>query len=72
MLHFQPDETGVCLRGTEVKPKMDRFIIRHFQDRDKVVPNNWFLQTDKGERERTGNMALNYKIRFETSGIPKI
>lgn len=54
MLHFQPDETGVCLRGTEVKPKMDRFIIRHFQDRDKVVPNNWFYRQIKGSVREQG------------------
>ena len=29
MIHFQSKEPGACLRATEVKPKLDRFIIEN-------------------------------------------
>ena len=29
IIHFQHDQDGATLRATEVKPKLDRFIIKH-------------------------------------------
>ena len=51
LLHFQPDEPGACLRGTEVKPKLDKFIISCYLAKEKSVPDNWFLETNKEKRE---------------------
>ena len=51
MLHFQPDETGACLRGTEVKPKLDKFIRKCFQIQDNSIPDQWYLETKKESRE---------------------
>ena len=31
MIHFQHSAEGACLRATEVKPKLDRFLIRKFR-----------------------------------------
>ena len=36
LIHFQHDQEGATLRATEVKPKLDRFIIEEFQ---KYWPN---------------------------------
>lgn len=72
MLHFQPDETGACLRGTEVKPKLDKFIRKCFQIQDNIIPDQWYLETKKESREGKSVFALNYQIRFETSGTPEI
>ena len=63
-LHFQHDVTinpGAVLRATEVKPKLDRFILRKIGGKE-FIPSNWFLP--KGSE--TG--ALDYKLRFCTSG----
>ena len=52
MWHFQPEIPGCCLRATEVKPKLDRFLLEHYPD-DKVLV-------------RVGDTdALDYKLSFE-------
>lgn len=72
LLHFQPDESGACLRGTEVKPKLDKFIIKCYLKREKSIPDHWFLETKQEKRKEKENFALNYKIRFEAQGTPQI
>lgn len=72
MLHFQPDETGACLRGTEVKPKLDRFIRKILAENSEQIPDHWFLETNEKSRAKKNNYALNYKIRFQTSGVAEI
>lgn len=52
MWHFLPDETGCCLRATEVKPKLDKFL--------KTKPgykSEWQIK-DKDQK------ALDYKMTF--------
>ncbi|MBR1964300.1 MAG: hypothetical protein IKA19_06380 [Muribaculaceae bacterium] len=56
MWHFLPDETGCCLRATEVKPKLDKFL--------KTKPgykSEWQIK-DKDQD------ALDYKMSFCTVG----
>ncbi len=59
MWHFQPNQSGCCLRATEVKPKLDKFLIKlvDFQD-------SYYLDKSK-------NNALDYKLWFEPIGCPK-
>ena len=59
MWHFQSYQSGCCLRATEVKPKLDKFLIKlvDFQD-------NYYLDKSK-------NNALDYKLWFEPIGCPK-
>ncbi len=64
-IHFQHDQDGAILRATEVKPKLDEFILRKMGGKEnKDIPDSWFV---KGDRS-TG--ALNYKMRFYVSGEP--
>lgn len=62
LIHFQHDQNGATLRATEVKPKLDRFIIEKMGGVDQV-PNNWFIGDTK---------ALDYKMRIVTDGAPEI
>jgi len=61
MIHFQYDEEGATLRASEVKPKLDRFLITklgkgNYGDGLKVAEKNkWLL----GEHN-----SLNYKMRI--------
>ena len=32
LIHFQHDQDGATLRATEVKPKLDRFLIEKFKE----------------------------------------
>lgn len=56
MWHFQGDDPNCCLRATEVKPKLDRFIIKTKTLRGEAIPDDWWI--DKH------NSALNYKMRI--------
>lgn len=73
IIHFQHDQVGATLRATEVKPKLDRFILMKLgreadntlTDNDAIYKkgkevansNGWLIDKDKG--------ALDYKMRVE-------
>ena len=61
MIHFQSNEEGACLRGTEVKPKLDKFILK----KKGSIPSEWYV-----DREQSN--ALNYKIRIAAKEEAKI
>lgn len=62
MWHFQGDDPNCCLRVTEVKPKLDRFIIKTKTLRGEAIPDDWWI--DKGH-----NSALNYKMRISCNSV---
>lgn len=80
IIHFQHDQDGATLRATEVKPKLDRFIIEKLgkeadntltdyeaiYKKGKEIANNkgWLIDKDKG--------ALNYKMKIEGNRFNKI
>ena len=53
MIHFQHNETGACIRASELKPKLDRFLIKKY-GRDKL--ENYFIDSTNGKE------ALRYKV----------
>lgn len=55
LIHFQHDQEGATLRASEVKPKLDRFIIKQLTDQEKA---DW--STPKG--------TLDYKLKIESNG----
>jgi len=61
IIHFQPTDIGVCLRATEVKPKFDKFLLKHqiFTENQK---QQWFYQTEDGQ------LSSKMKLRFEPKG----
>lgn len=60
MIHFQYDQNGACLRASEVKPKLDKFIIK----KNSNIPDNWYI--DKSKKS-----ALNYKMKIIVKGTPQ-
>lgn len=64
LIHFQHDQDGATLRASEVKPKLDKFIIEKTQT--DSISSNWF--TGKKEEERK---SLAYKIRITPVGVQK-
>ena len=63
MWHFRPDEKGCCLRASEVKPKLDKFLM------DKLgsdVEDEWNLKNQGDEK----SIHLDYKMTFEAIGEP--
>ena len=80
MWHFQGGEPDCCLRVTEVKPKLDRFIEMR---REGGVPDGWYVDkthnsalkyksSDRSEAEekvdKAHNSALKYKMRISCGG----
>ena len=77
LIHFQHDQEGATLRASEVKPKLDRFVIKHaFHDSfDECKEFLIGYNPDPNKREdsirtlrgkwNSGYRALNYKIRIE-------
>lgn len=63
MIHFQADpenELNVCLRASEVKPKLDRFLIKKIGGRDKVTGERkkWV----RAENTNGVDLSLNYRM----------
>lgn len=75
LIHFQYDQEGATLRASEVKPKLDRFILGKLGKNEDGLPDydkgmkcaeekGWLLgQSGKGKG------ALNYKMRIESSSL---
>jgi len=64
LVQFQSYEDGVCLRASEVKPRLDQFIINELKKINKVVPKDWLIKKDnKGTAQ-----ALNYKLQIISQG----
>jgi hypothetical protein len=55
IIHFQSDQKGATLRATELKPKLDRFLIEHFTERN--IDYKKFLINGQEK-------ALNYSIKI--------
>ena len=69
IIHFQHDQAGATLRASEVKPKLDRFLLNKMeQETGKRVA---VLKKDNGyavmftDKEHN---ALNYRMNFEVPG----
>ena len=59
LLHFQGDQQGACLRATEVKPKLDRFIVGYLKQHGADIPDGW-----QQKPERRDYVALRYKLHI--------
>lgn len=60
IIHFQHNQSGATLRATEVKPKLDRFIIKKLGG-VKNISKDWFVKETE---------ALNYKMQISALGEP--
>ena len=61
MIHFQWEQEGATLRATEVKPKLDRFIVEWCQSKGIEIPQEWYI-------DQKQKPALKYKMRIEAKG----
>lgn len=79
LIHFQWDQKGATLRASEVKPKLDKFIIQRFFFNDFELCKCYLVGYDPRHQEKIrrkfeeeGFRALNYKIRIEPQGEKQI
>lgn len=64
LLQFQGSTEGACLRASEVKPKLDAFVLQQLGD---ACRPEWKLETTAGHEP-----ALCYKMRFTAKGKVQI
>lgn len=64
MWHFQPDEKGCCLRATEVKPKLDRFLADQCRD---GIPDKRYKLSFKANGSKK-NCEDNVRLFFGNMG----
>jgi hypothetical protein len=67
MIHFQHDEDGACLRPSEVKPKLDNFIIKWCEGKKIAIPDSWYINAEN----KANITALKYKMRIKGVGNSK-
>lgn len=60
LIHFQHDQEGATLRASEVKPKLDRFILGKLSPEERQIGENqgWI-------KSKNGKTWLDYKLRVE-------
>lgn len=58
LIHFQADQQGATLRVSELKPKLDKFLIEKFKKNGIKIHDNWWV--GKGDHP-----ALDYKVRID-------
>ncbi|MBR3917715.1 MAG: hypothetical protein IKJ59_03145 [Clostridia bacterium] len=61
-IHFQHYEKGATLRATEVKPKLDKFLVEKLGG-EANINKEWFVKSENNKK------ALNYKLKFAVQGI---
>lgn len=69
LLHFQ-DESDACLRASEVKPKLDRFIVKKLKGKDnlKKIHPSWIQAEHQNEKD----VALKYRMTIKRAPGAKI
>jgi hypothetical protein len=56
MIHFQGGQAGATLRATDVKPRLDRWLVDHHPN---LIPPEWYALAED-DRQR----SLNYRLRI--------
>ena len=67
LIHFQYDNSGATLRATEVKPKLDRYII-YKKGRDNI-PESWKRDNndkkDKTDSDNKSEKAKSFSLKYQ-------
>jgi len=75
LIHFQSDQKGATLRATELKPKLDSFLIKYAFDDDFEKYKTFLIgykepqkPTDKKmtENDFEGKLAFDYRVRINS------
>jgi hypothetical protein len=70
IIHFQSEQTGATLRATELKPKLDRFLIKvQNMLNENKKPKNEFRHFFIGDGKE--HLSLEYKIRITAHNVQK-
>ncbi|MDZ4679328.1 MAG: hypothetical protein SGI94_02725, partial [Saprospiraceae bacterium] len=65
LIHFQHEQAGATLRATEVKPKLDKYLIEHAFDSDASKYARFLVGGKNAEHK-----ALDYKLSVKSAVHP--
>jgi len=68
LLHFQHTQAGATIRATEVKPKLDRFLIQKAYKGDFELYKH-SLRAYKGQQQKDIHLAFAYQLSFTAKEI---
>ncbi len=68
LLHFQGRQSGACLRASEVKPKLDKYVFGYLERKRVEPPDGWVVKAADSDRPP----SLNYRLRFWETERPTI
>lgn len=72
MIHFQWNEPGVCIRGSELKPKLDKFLVekleKEYTGKKKDSEYYTYFINEPDSNGTMVNKTLNYKTRLIVDG----
>lgn len=66
LIHFQHDQEGATLRASEVKPKLDKYIMSKLSSEEKENGRNEGWIKSKGDK-----VWLDYRMKIKAKGEPK-
>lgn len=66
LIHFQHDQDGATLRASEVKPKLDKYILGKLTEEERTQGklNGWI-------KSKNGRTWLDYKMSIKANGMPR-
>ena len=74
MIHFQYDQTGATLRATEVKPKLDQYLLKCAEKEgvDRKILDSWHIGYDPEDKKRheKAYKGLHYQMKIEKKERP--
>ena len=69
LLHFQGQQDGACLRASEVKPALDRFIRAWLEKQGvNIVKDAWIYTSDDNDNKNKRHIAFRYRMTFRAKG----
>lgn len=74
LIHFQSEQKNATLRATELKPKLDRFLIKHvFNNNFKEYKKFLIGYTEqKEEKDYKDKKAFDYKVKITAKGYKQV
>lgn len=76
LIHFQSEQEGAFLRATEVKPKLDKFLIEYVFNKDFDKYKQYLIGYKEGKKDKIEDFgdkqAFDYKLRIYVEDIDSI
>ena len=74
LLHFQGQQDGACLRASEVKPALDRFIRAWLEKQGVNIVKDagaWIYTSDDNDKQQDRHIAFRYRMTFRARSNPQ-